>query len=156
VSLHNPHPPSAFPPPGLAPQRLQVNIAGPIPECFQSTLWSAARSFQRRGTRHVVLREAARPVLTPRETQVVQRVIGGQTTKKIACELEITASTARVLLSRALMKLGLSRKELVASQAAGLESGGAHAGAGPVHEAMQGATNSRHSPDVIEIADCLA
>jgi DNA-binding CsgD family transcriptional regulator len=122
VSTPRPSPPPEEFLARFAPQRLNVSIAGRIPECFQSTLWSTARSFQRRGSRHVVLREATHPVLTSREMQVVRMVMNRQATKSIAYDLGITPSTARVLLSRALMKLGLSsRKELVPSETGELE-----------------------------------
>jgi DNA-binding CsgD family transcriptional regulator len=99
----------------LAPQRLHVTIAGRVPECFQSTLWSAVRSFERDGTPHVLLRagDATRSPLTPREKQIVSMRMKGQSTKSIAYDLQIAPSTARVLLSRALTKLGVSSpKEL--------------------------------------------
>jgi DNA-binding CsgD family transcriptional regulator len=48
--------------------------------------------------------------LTARERQVVARVVAEKTTKEIADELGISPSTARVLLGRACLRLGVSSR----------------------------------------------
>lgn len=50
------------------------------------------------------------PPLTPRERQIVDSVLDGRTTKEIAFDLGISDATARVLYSRAMRKLGRSKR----------------------------------------------
>lgn len=79
--------------------------------------WSLVEHFERDGKRYVVaVRNDAVPppaaaqalaTLTLRERQVVAYTLLGHTNKVAAYELGIAASTLRVLLARALKKLGL-------------------------------------------------
>jgi DNA-binding CsgD family transcriptional regulator len=81
--------------------------------------WTLLDAFTADGKRFIVARENLAPVsglalLSERERQVVAALSLGQSTKEIAYDLGISASTARVLLSRALTKLGVgSRRELI-------------------------------------------
>ncbi|HXI54728.1 MAG TPA: helix-turn-helix transcriptional regulator [Polyangia bacterium] len=51
-----------------------------------------------------------RAPLTPRERQIVDSVLDGRTTKEIAFDLGVSDATVRVLYSRAMKKLGRSKK----------------------------------------------
>jgi DNA-binding CsgD family transcriptional regulator len=81
--------------------------------------WTLLDAFTADGKRFVVARENLAAVsglalLSERERQVVAALSVGQSTKEVAYDLGISASTARVLLSRALAKLGIgSRRELI-------------------------------------------
>jgi DNA-binding CsgD family transcriptional regulator len=75
--------------------------------------------FEREGRRYIVAREDE-PTddgperLTQRERQIVRLTCQGQSSKVVAYDLGISCSTVRVLLSRAMRKLGVrSRDELV-------------------------------------------
>ena len=53
--------------------------------------------------------------LTPREAEVLQRMIAGQDTRRMACEMSVTVSTLRTYVKNVLAKLGAhSRLEAVA------------------------------------------
>jgi DNA-binding CsgD family transcriptional regulator len=83
-----------------------------------ATRWTFVEAYDRRGERYIVARENQAPApglvsLTEREQQVVASAATGKTNKEIAYELGISASTTRVLLSRAYARLGISsRKQL--------------------------------------------
>jgi DNA-binding NarL/FixJ family response regulator len=47
--------------------------------------------------------------LTPRERQILDAVLGGQTHKEVAFDLGVSSATVRVLYSRAMKKLGRTR-----------------------------------------------
>ena len=52
--------------------------------------------------------------LTTRERDVVQRALRGQNNKEIAFDIQVAHSTVRVLMARAMMKLGArTRNELI-------------------------------------------
>jgi DNA-binding CsgD family transcriptional regulator len=73
--------------------------------------WTLVDSFERGGARYVVARENLSDVsglaaLSDRERQVVAYAALGQSTKETAYALGISGSTARVLLARAVAKLG--------------------------------------------------
>jgi DNA-binding CsgD family transcriptional regulator len=82
--------------------------------------WSLVDEFESDGKRYLVARENephAMPLaaLSKRERQVVGYVVLGHTTKLIAYELGIADSTVRVLLRRAMQRLGVTtRAALVA------------------------------------------
>jgi DNA-binding CsgD family transcriptional regulator len=82
------------------------------------TRWTLVNGYSRRGERYIVARENQAPApglgrLTEREQQVVASAAAGKSNKEIAYDLGISASTTRVLLSRAYARLGISsRKEL--------------------------------------------
>ncbi len=64
------------------------------------------------GCQYRIIREGQRK-LTPRETDVVERVMRGCSNKVIAYDLGIAHATARVLLHRVMLKMGVgSRVEL--------------------------------------------
>lgn len=80
------------------------------------TRWTLVDSFERDGKRYVVARENQSRIdglsqLTDRERQVVAHVAVGLSVKETAYALGIAASTARVLLGRATVKLGVSSRE---------------------------------------------
>jgi len=52
-----------------------------------------------------------RAPLSPREREIVDRVLGGRTRKEVAFELGLSDATVRVLYSRAMKKLGRSKSE---------------------------------------------
>lgn len=82
--------------------------------------WTLLDRFDRDGKRYVVAVEnrsdlVGPDALAPRELQVVALVATGSTPKLIAYDLGISDSTVRVLISRAMAKLGVStRADLVA------------------------------------------
>jgi len=62
-------------------------------------------------------------VLTPRERDVVALLVSGASTREIASQTGLAASTVNTYLKRVFMKLGVhSRVELVARLASGLQS----------------------------------
>jgi DNA-binding CsgD family transcriptional regulator len=84
-----------------------------------SARWTLVDTFERSGTRYIVAREnqtEARglTLLSDRERQVVTYLATGQSTKEIAYALGISAVTVRVLLARAMAKIGVeSRSDLL-------------------------------------------
>jgi DNA-binding CsgD family transcriptional regulator len=78
--------------------------------------WHVLQRFERHGQRYAMIREesaAELSLLTRRERQVLELVLGGRETKVIAYELGLADATVRVLLARASAKLGArSRHEL--------------------------------------------
>ena len=48
--------------------------------------------------------------LSPREGQVLELIDGGMTSKEVAFQLGVSDATVRVLISRALRKLGRPRR----------------------------------------------
>lgn len=86
-----------------------------------SSRWSLLDDFDTDGRRFVVAvenRPPTRPLtteLSEREQQVVTHAHLGRTNKEIAYELGLAASTVRVLLHRAAVKMGVeTREELIA------------------------------------------
>lgn len=76
--------------------------------------WSELDSFEFEGRRYRVSVRGCR-TLTPREVEVVGRVLHGDSNKVIAYDLGLAWSTVRVLVARITRKLGVrSRAELVA------------------------------------------
>ena len=54
-------------------------------------------------------------VLTPRETEVLRRIAGGQSTRQMACEMNIAISTLRTYIKNVFAKIGVhSRLEAAA------------------------------------------
>ncbi|HEX2734157.1 MAG TPA: helix-turn-helix transcriptional regulator [Polyangiaceae bacterium] len=102
----------------LREQHVEQAIEGWQP--LTDARWSLIDQFESDGRRYVVAVENALAPKAPdglalREQQVVAAAASGRTTKLIAYELGLNASTVRVLLSRAARKLDLrSRAELVA------------------------------------------
>ncbi len=84
--------------------------------------WTLVDRFQRAGVRYIVAREAPKACsgfesLTDRERQVVAALAAGQSTKEAAYALEISSATVRVLVGRAVTKLGVrSRAALLAHE----------------------------------------
>lgn len=70
-------------------------------------------AFDARVTRQSRLRTPARPgenpldTLTPRETQVLRRIVAGQSTAQMAREMDVTVSTLRSYIKSILAKLGV-------------------------------------------------
>ena len=85
-----------------------------------SARWTLVDVFERNGQRYIVARENQATVrglslLTDRERQVVAYLAIGQSTKETAYALGVSDVTVRVLLRRAVSKLGLrTRSELFA------------------------------------------
>jgi DNA-binding CsgD family transcriptional regulator len=84
-----------------------------LPRCrpLLSEHWTLVDTYERDGKQYVVAwRDAARlprrDALSPRERQVLELALGGDSNKRIAYELGISASTVGVLLHRAAAKLG--------------------------------------------------
>jgi DNA-binding CsgD family transcriptional regulator len=81
--------------------------------------WTLLEHFENDGKRLMmaVANRAAPPsvdLLSPRERRVVLRAIAGASNKTIAYELGLAASTVRVLMSRAMRKVGArTRRELL-------------------------------------------
>jgi DNA-binding CsgD family transcriptional regulator len=81
--------------------------------------WTLVDTYERDGARFVVARENEAAVrglkgLTARERQVAAFLALGHSTKEVAYELGISDSTTRVLLSRAITKIGVkTRQELI-------------------------------------------
>ena len=55
-------------------------------------------------------RRGPRLPLSPRERQILDAVLNGQTHKEVAFDLGVSNATVRVLYSRAMRKLGRSRQ----------------------------------------------
>jgi DNA-binding CsgD family transcriptional regulator len=85
-----------------------------------SSRWTLVASYARGGERYLLAREnqtrlPGLHVLTEREQQVVASALTGKSNKEIAYDLGVSHSTARVLLARALARLGVhSRADLFA------------------------------------------
>jgi DNA-binding CsgD family transcriptional regulator len=80
--------------------------------------WTTVCELAVDGQRYRLVREDTR-ALTPRERDVVEHVLRGSSNKVIAYDLGIAHATVRVLVSRAMHKLGVrDRAELVARAAA--------------------------------------
>jgi DNA-binding CsgD family transcriptional regulator len=99
-----------------------------------SARWTLVDSFEENGRRYVVAQEnqAMAPgfdILTDRERQVVLQAALGSTTKEIAYALGISDSTVRVLMARAVNRVGVrSRAELLSHPSLqGLRPSNAHA-----------------------------
>ena len=78
--------------------------------------WTVVLEHETDGRRHLVLKEsedaAARVVrLTTRERQVLGECARGHHTKLVAYELGLSPATVRVLLGRAVRKLGVATRE---------------------------------------------
>jgi DNA-binding CsgD family transcriptional regulator len=92
-----------------------------LPRCrpLLSERWTLVDTYERDGKRYVVAwrndAHRRRPdALSPRERQVLELALGGDSNKRIAYELGISASTVGVLLHRASEKLGThGRAELL-------------------------------------------
>ena len=82
--------------------------------------WTLVDHFDHDGRRYLLAHEngASPPglhLLTPREREIVERAVLGNHNKGIAYDLGLSHSTVKVLMSRAIAKLGLrTRSELVA------------------------------------------
>jgi DNA-binding CsgD family transcriptional regulator len=81
-----------------------------------SAQWTLVDRFESDGKRYVLAREneplpAAEPTFTRRERQVVALLAIGHHTKLIAYELGISDATVRVLLGRAMRKVGAKTRE---------------------------------------------
>ncbi len=57
----------------------------------------------------VAERQGPRLPLSPRERQILDAVLAGQTHKEVAFDLGVSNATVRVLYSRAMRKLGRAR-----------------------------------------------
>lgn len=92
--------------------------------------WTLLDHFDRDGRRFLVAQsnEPSRSIvqrLTSRERQVLACLAIGHTTKVVAYELGLADATVRVLVQRAVRKLGVhSRREAIARMQALLEAGG--------------------------------
>lgn len=76
--------------------------------------WSELDSFEAGGRRYRVCVRSLH-TLTPREADVAERILRGDTNKVIAYDLGLAWSTVRVLVARITAKVGVrSRVELVA------------------------------------------
>jgi DNA-binding CsgD family transcriptional regulator len=78
--------------------------------------WSLVDELESDGKRYVVARENEPhalhlSTLSKRERQIVGYVVLGHTTKLIAYELGIADSTVRVLLGRAMRRLGVTGRD---------------------------------------------
>jgi DNA-binding CsgD family transcriptional regulator len=81
--------------------------------------WTVIDRFEINGRAYVVAQQNDRPTgldaLSPREREIVERAVRGDTQKVIAYDLGIAHSTVRVLLARSYRRLGVrSHAELVA------------------------------------------
>jgi DNA-binding CsgD family transcriptional regulator len=82
--------------------------------------WTLVDSYERGGARYVVARENQEQVpglaaLTGRERQVVAFIAVGQSTKETGYALGISYSTVRVLLARAVVKMGVGSRSALLS-----------------------------------------
>lgn len=80
-----------------------------------SARWTLVDSYERSGHRYVVARENQTPIaglamLSDRERQVVAYLAIGQSTKETAYALGIADATVRVLVGRAVAKLGVKNR----------------------------------------------
>lgn len=75
--------------------------------------------LSQRGNRPAVVgpREDALPTLTPRESQVLHRIVGGQSTKQMAQEMNVATSTVRSYIKSVLAKLGAHNRLQAAAMA---------------------------------------
>jgi DNA-binding NarL/FixJ family response regulator len=70
--------------------------------------WEVIAEYEQEGNRYAVIRaKQGMSALPPRERQVLARAALGQTNKVIAYELGISASTVRVFMARACVRLGV-------------------------------------------------
>ena len=69
-------------------------------------------------------------VLTPRETEVLKRITAGQSTRKMACEMNVTTETLRTYVKNVLGKLGAHTRLEAAALASELVPPGPDAPAG--------------------------
>jgi DNA-binding CsgD family transcriptional regulator len=81
-------------------------------DCLDGGRWTVVDSFEHGGARYIVARERPSPAagliaLSSRERQVVACLALGQSTKEAAYALGISDATVRVLLARAVAKLGV-------------------------------------------------
>jgi DNA-binding NarL/FixJ family response regulator len=81
-------------------------------------VWTVVDTFVREGRAYIVACRQPAPTgvatLTEREREVLSRLASGETTKEAAFALGISDATVRVLLRRAVGKLGAtSRRELL-------------------------------------------
>lgn len=96
------------------------------------TRWSLVDRFEQDGRRYVVAcinapNADGSEALTPRERQVLSCAAVGHDNKLIAYELGISASTVRVLLTRASVKLGVhTREQAISAFLASQQGDGAH------------------------------
>lgn len=71
-------------------------------------------------------REGLLGALTPRERQVLRRIVAGQSTEKMACEMDVATSTLRSYIKNILAKLGAHSRlqaAAIASREPGLVNG---------------------------------
>jgi RNA polymerase sigma factor (sigma-70 family) len=66
-----------------------------------------ADRLEREGQQATVSRHLAK--LTPREREVLERVVAGRHNREIACELQISARTVEVYKARLMAKMGVER-----------------------------------------------
>jgi two-component system, NarL family, nitrate/nitrite response regulator NarL len=79
------------------------------------------QTLPRRANRHPARQRTSRPyVLTPREKEVLRRIVAGQSTGQMACEMNIATSTLRTYVKNVLAKIGAHTR----LQAAALASQG--------------------------------
>jgi DNA-binding NarL/FixJ family response regulator len=72
--------------------------------------WTTLFELEVDGCHYRLIREGQR-TLTPRERDVVERVLRGSSNKVIAFDLGIAHATVRVLLHRVMQKLGVQNRE---------------------------------------------
>jgi two-component system, NarL family, nitrate/nitrite response regulator NarL len=113
---------------GINPARLPFVVRGlmrgeaAVPRLFVARLIDELRGRERR--RHVELRERRRVELTPRESDVVEGLRQGMSTREIAQSLGIAEVTVRRHFSGVQQKLGVrTRSELLRLLAAGNDAG---------------------------------
>jgi two-component system, NarL family, nitrate/nitrite response regulator NarL len=97
----------------------------------------AGRNVLEPGTPQVPARGAKRLYeLSPRETEILARIAGGQSTRQMSCAMNITVDTVRTYVRNVLVKLGAhsrlqlaalaARDSLLADQAANFSAGACH------------------------------
>jgi DNA-binding CsgD family transcriptional regulator len=102
---------------GAPEYRRPQQVEGDSVLSLNKSRWTTVDEFEFAGTRYIVAREdAPRGVssLSNRERAIVTSLASGYTTKETAYALGISDATVRVLLSRAVTKLGAgTRAELL-------------------------------------------
>ncbi len=97
--------------------RLDEHAAAALWRDVRAGVWSIVEERERDGRRFLVARRApsrALDELTPREREIVGRVVSGRTNKEIAFDLRIAGSTVAGHLTSAMRKLAIpSRVALV-------------------------------------------